>query len=446
MIYGKLTGLHLGDLLQWLQVGRLSGRLTLAGEWERYLDFLDGRIVYVASNRPEERLANWLVRGELLPAVEMRNILGRSILERVLLTEVLVDRRGISQVELQRAVNELAGAIAQGILVERDLRFSFDPEYATRDLLNLDLDLDANSLLLEAARRLDEADAGLVGPPVRKIPFEGEAYEFFFRELVAVGVSEEESMDGDSVVEAHATLQKIMQVLARRLATGPGLVPMPATQAEALKTETPEPGLLSGNPQLVWNLLVLASTISTGEISAVEGMDQLLEVAGDMEILPLLGASEHWRRPENPRLDSLGSEISRRWAAAAACAAGALDLDPQLAMLGAHILSVPTDLVLWVLGSINIPHRGLRQALLAQLPEVVGQALSGRAGFPESLRVLFNPPVLTPLGAALEISRSVLPGADLWPALVGGDSSLLFEHLDSRQLRKAAEAIRDFES
>ncbi len=444
MIYGKLTGLHLGDLLQWLQVGGLSGRLSFEGHWEHHLDFLDGRIVYVASDCPRERLAGYLVRRGLIPAEEARTILSRSILQRKLLTEELVERRGISRVELQQAVADLAGIITRSILSEKELRFSFDPEYATRDLLNLDLNLDANSLLLEAARRLDEEVSEELLQPGRKIPFEGEHFEEFFRRLVSSGISEEEGMGGQAYVEAHSTIQQIMQILARWLATGPGLVPMTAGQIESLQDTELRPGFLAGKPQLVWNLLVLASTIPDADLPAVKSLDELLELAGKMNVLGDLGAAQNWRRPENPPLEQLGSEVSLKWAEAAAAAAAPLDLSPPLAKLSAHILSVPTDLVLWVLGSIGIRQRGLRQALLEHLPEILGQALSFRASFPKTLQSLFFPPVISPLGAALEISRSVLPSASLWPDLLGGDSGLLFEHLDANRLRAASEAIRQF--
>lgn len=444
MINGKLTGLHLGDLLQWLQVGGLSGRLSFKGRWERHLDFLDGRIVYVASESPRERLAGYLVRRGLIPAEEARTILSRSILQRKLLTEELVEQREISRVELQEAVTDLAGIIMRGILSESELHFSFDPEYATRDLLNLDLNLDANSLLLEAARRLDEDDSEELLLPGRKIPFEGEHFESFFLRLVSRGISEEEGMGGQAYVEAHSTIQQIMQILARWLATGPGLVPMTAGQIESLRNTDLRPGFLDGKPQLVWNLLVLASTIPDAGLPAVKSLDELLELAGKMNVVGDLAAAQSWRRPENPPLDQLGSEVSQKWAEAAAAAAAPLDLPSPLAALGAHILSVPTDLVLWVLGSVGIRQRGLRQALLEQLPEILGQALSSRASFPKTLQSLFFPPVISPLGAALEISRSVLPSASLWPDLLGGDSGLLFEHLDANRLREASEAIRKF--
>ena len=63
MIRGNLDRLHLGDLLHWLELGGQTGRLSLSDEvGERRLDFLHGRIVYVSSTVPEERLATWLAR------------------------------------------------------------------------------------------------------------------------------------------------------------------------------------------------------------------------------------------------------------------------------------------------------------------------------------------------------------------------------------------------
>lgn len=409
----------------------------------RHLDFLDGRIVYVASDRPEERLANWLVSSGSLPAGEVRRILGHSILEEKLLTEELVSERGISQKELQLAVIQLAGIITRGILSETELHFSFDPEYRTRDLLNLDLNLDANSLLLEAARRFDEETIEGSSKEHLEIPFEGEAYEHFFRNLVSAGVSEEESLDGHAYLELFSIIQKVMQTLARWLARSPGLVPMPEEQLLSLRQEGDVLRMLEGSPQLVWNLLVLASTISSEDLAPVETMDDLLEAAAEMEIIRALGTTSSWVRPDSPRLDQLSSQAAVGWARAAAAVAPALSFPPEPAKLAAHVLIVPTDLVLWVLGRVALPHRGLRQALLELLPLRVGQALAARASFPAKFQALFYPPCHTGLGLGLELSRGRLPGAAVWPRVVDADSGVLLEYFSQEQIREAGRALQE---
>ena len=66
MIRGSLDRLHFGDLLQWFQMGSVSGRLTLMDtRGRRRLDFRNGRFCYASSTIPEERLATWFAKRSL---------------------------------------------------------------------------------------------------------------------------------------------------------------------------------------------------------------------------------------------------------------------------------------------------------------------------------------------------------------------------------------------
>ena len=140
MIQGTLEQLHLGDLLQWMQMGRLSGRLTLEDRGrERRLDFLEGRVVFVSSQVPEERFATWLAQEGLLPPRRLQQILGSSMLRRMLFTTVLIDEAGVSRKDLRSSLARLAETISTRILVAPRVRFVLDPTYPVRDLLHLDL-------------------------------------------------------------------------------------------------------------------------------------------------------------------------------------------------------------------------------------------------------------------------------------------------------------------
>jgi hypothetical protein len=157
VIQGNLDRLHLGDLLQWLQLGRLNGRLTLIGrQSKRHLDFLDGQIVYVSSSVPQERLASWLATEGLLPVSQLRRLLGVSLLRRTLFTNLLVDRGGFSPEGLRRSLTRLAETITSRVLATGEVRFVFDPKYPVASLLGLTLRVEPNTLVLEAARRSDE--------------------------------------------------------------------------------------------------------------------------------------------------------------------------------------------------------------------------------------------------------------------------------------------------
>jgi len=60
---GNLDTFSLADLLQWLEINALSGRVTVwRGEVLRTIDLKGGAIVFVSSSLPNERLGVYLTR------------------------------------------------------------------------------------------------------------------------------------------------------------------------------------------------------------------------------------------------------------------------------------------------------------------------------------------------------------------------------------------------
>jgi hypothetical protein len=107
-----------------------------------------------------------------------------------------------------------------------------------------------------------------------------------------------------------------------------------------------------------------------------------------------------------------------------------------------HLAVVPTDLVLWVLTTLPVPHRRLRAILLRDLPRRLGLGLAQMADFPDSVRQLFDGEALTRLGTCLHLGREALPSAHVWLATVPEDESLLLKLAAPANLTQAAAAAR----
>jgi hypothetical protein len=205
VIRGNLDRLHLGDLLQWLQMGGLTGRLTLTVEGrQRRLDLLEGRIVFASSTVPDERLASWLAHEGVLPATRLRQCLGYSLLRRTFLTQVLIEDAGLTAEALKLSITRLAEAITTRVLFAPRVEFEFDPGYPIRDFLGLVVDLEPNALLMEAARRTDESRHEAAQREEEILPFTGEAFDKFFWSIIREGVSGGELLDGERFVEPRA--------------------------------------------------------------------------------------------------------------------------------------------------------------------------------------------------------------------------------------------------
>lgn len=445
MICGNLDRLHLGDLLHWLELGGQTGRLTLSDEiGERRLDFLHGRIVYVSSTVPEERLATWLARDGLLPAVSVRRLLACAMLRHELFTDVLLAERAITKGSLGASLTVLAELMTNRILGSSELRFELDPSHPIRDPSGLYLSLTPSRLLLDSARRMDESKGRRTLTTSPTLPLDEDAVEGFFWQLVQKGIPGDDPVDGDQLQALHDIIRNVMASLAQWLASSTGLVPQPADHGEVMAASVEASGgvRLFGLPQATWNLMVLACSIRSSELDQPMELGAVEDFAASLELWPELTDATKWERGRAGKLDQLTRRASIVWSRGAAAAADVLGVDPGTAQLAAHLITVPTDLVLWVLAALPVPHRGIRRALLIELPRRIGAGLGHLADFPEGVRQVLQGKTATKLGACLHVSRSLVPSAAVWPMTVPSDEAVL-SLATPQQLQRAATAARE---
>lgn len=444
MIRGNLDRLHLGDLLHWLELGGQTGRLTLSDEvGERRMDFLHGRIVYVSSTVPEERLATWLARDGLLPAARVRRLLAASMLRHELFTDVLLAENAITENALGASLTVLAELMMGRILDSSELRFELDPSHQIRDPSGLYLSLTPSRLLLDSARRVDERKRPRTTTPSPTLPLDEDAVEDIFWQLVRIGIPSDDPVDGEQINTLHDIIRNVMARLAQWLASSTGLVPQPVDHGEVISAalETTGTVRLFGLPHATWNLMVLACSIRSPELQSPTGLTDIDDFAASLDLWPEITGSERWQRARAGTLDRLTRRTAIVWARGAAAAAAVLDVDPAAAELAAHLITVPTDLVLWVLAALPVPHHGIRRALLSELPRRIGAGLGHLADFSEQHRLVLEGKRPTDLGACLHVSRGLVPSAAAWPQTMPDDEAVLAV-ASPEKLQAAAAAAR----
>lgn len=154
---GTLDTFSLADLFQWLEMNRLSGRVTISrGDDRRTLALKDGAIVYVSSFRPEERLGTYLASQGILPAPVVYELLADSFLTERSLTRLILDCGLLSRRELADVVEKLALEVLLDLFHWRGATFVYDPSVQTEDLLRIQLSLRGQLLALEGARSVDD--------------------------------------------------------------------------------------------------------------------------------------------------------------------------------------------------------------------------------------------------------------------------------------------------
>lgn len=154
---GTLDTFSLADLLQWLEINGLSGRVTISrGEERRTIFVKGGAVVFVSSNRPEERLGSWLASRGFLSEPAIYELLADSFLTGRSLTRLILDTGLLSRETLASAVEELALKVLLDLFHWRGATFVYDPSVATEDLLRIQLSLRGQALALEGARAVDD--------------------------------------------------------------------------------------------------------------------------------------------------------------------------------------------------------------------------------------------------------------------------------------------------
>ncbi|MEO8350075.1 MAG: DUF4388 domain-containing protein, partial [Acidobacteriota bacterium] len=157
-LHGELTTFGFADLLQWMELNRRSGHLTLVrGNDRRVIEWKEGEIAYVSGSLPRDRLAAFLHRGKVLSAGTLHTLLARNFTTDTNLTRLILDGGHDTVSQFSRRVEELARRLLFEIFEWPDGRFEYDPESHVERILRIRLKLPAQALAFQAVKALDEA-------------------------------------------------------------------------------------------------------------------------------------------------------------------------------------------------------------------------------------------------------------------------------------------------
>lgn len=169
MIQGRLREVPLEDILTLISSGHKSGVLTvMLDEREARVHFENGRVLY-ARIEDGANLGEYLVRLELMSPEEVQALISRQSKENphTPLGMMAVRQGIISEDDLKKALEAQILDATTEILIWSEIprsRFHFKERSLTASQVPTPHNLDAQSLLFEATRRLDEWRRGQVKP------------------------------------------------------------------------------------------------------------------------------------------------------------------------------------------------------------------------------------------------------------------------------------------
>lgn len=178
-IKGSLREASLADVLQLLAMGQKTGCLSVTDRGSvGAIYFEHGQITHAALANRRDRLGEVLVRSGVVSAEQLQVALDAQVARRgQKLGEVLVELGAISSPDLERAVRGQIEHIVFFLFTWMDGTFNFEPDVMPQDQVFL-VAMNAESLLLEGARRVDEWS--LIE---KKIPSFGVVFQLDHRKL-----------------------------------------------------------------------------------------------------------------------------------------------------------------------------------------------------------------------------------------------------------------------
>jgi HD-like signal output (HDOD) protein len=427
---GRLEIFGFADLLQWMELNRRSGRLTVSrGADRRALDWKDGEIVYVSGSLPRHRLGVHLLRSGALGAPTLYELMAKSFTGGGNLSRLVLDSGHDTIDGLSLRVEELARRLLFEMFDWREARFDYDPDYTVERILRIGLSMRGQALALQGAK---DADDKRRHPQHRWKREESDPTEFPFGrrdvserywDLVEELARPVQPEEGRRHFRAfHDFARKIRAVAGERISMQP-VYGDTATLLAELARQSPFDAsavvpVAALDPHLTLDLLILANALATDREHAVGTAPDAIERLGPEPVRVLI---ERLSSPEFGHTEE-GNRVARtlrRASVAAAIAAGRyaerFGIGRERGYTLALLHSICYGEMLQVLATSGFPAGSFRVAALEAYRPVLGARRAEAWGLPLDFQAVLSDEGADPSASAtlVRTARSVVPACSL---------------------------------
>ncbi|HKC24793.1 MAG TPA: DUF4388 domain-containing protein [Thermoanaerobaculia bacterium] len=394
---GNLDTFSLGDLLQWLEINALSGRVMFTrGDVKRTIDLKRGSIIYVSSSRPDERLGFFLANRSLLPEPVVYELLAENFITGVTLTRLILAKKYLTREKLAHAVESLAVQVLLDLFHWRGSSFEFDPLFQTEDLLNIHLSLRGQVLAFQGAKSID--DSARLRPSLSMADIQAPWVKEFDEEAVTStfwSVAEsarEESMAGGGLRDRFYAFTLFASEVRRKLHEP--FVPLPvfddtAAMLQGVLEEEADPERIlqisALDPFLTLDLIYLGNALLIDPRSLISTARQAADVIGGAALalyIRLLAGAETAKAPSVEKMERAVRRAALSTAVAASHISGSHSMDAELAYTLGLLEPLGGYDLLKLLVSVDFPPGSFRASALERYRSLYGRMLAQKLNLP----------------------------------------------------------------
>jgi hypothetical protein len=434
---GRLEVFGLADLLQWMELNRRTGRLTL---WQardrRIVDWREGQIIYVSGSLPRHRLGVHLLRSGALPAATLYDLLARNFTTPVNLTRLILDGGHDSHDGLSLRVEELARRLLFEMFEWRDGHFEYDPDFQVQPILRIGLSLRGQALAFHGVKKLDDS---VRRRPRRTKPDEVEPWDVSFEkseieerfwDVLERSDDPVAPEEGRKLYKAfHEFADRVRQLTHNNVSMRPVHEDTAELLLELLKRSPVDPGavipIAALDPYLTLDLMILANALSVDRDNAVGTVPDAIERLGGRAVTVVIDRLSSPDFPRVPGTDPAATAL-RRASVAAAVAAGRYAERYGITRERGYTLGLLHTVcysdLLEILRAVDFPDGASRAAAVECYRPALGVGRAESWGLPLDFQAVIADDGVDPSDAAslVRTARATVPGCAL--GTVGSES------------------------